>query len=372
MKKNFLVSTGLIDTWEFEENNFLLGRWCNFYEFDDLKKKKFKEEILMTNIITNNSHHWEDNGKKIKDYAYIKKSLEYLLEVVSEKLSTIHNVNEGKEYWRIVIYTWLCFYTTTIFDRWENIRIFFEKNKTEKFYSNFILLDDLDYIPRDYNDFINNSQKDEWNHLIFLRLFHFLTIPNLSLIKKKDTRDNIKKKIDHTDIRKQLNLSEGLPLVNRVTSLIDNIISKFAFKFNKIIIESFYFPKKEYLKICLKCKLIPSKYSNIFDFNIKENNLSQDNERIEFKNLLSKVDTQDRFIQFLLQNLYKDIPRSYLENFDAIKKKILPLSKTGIFLFISIFSRPFHYILLLRGIVFFYFSYFTKIFYFYLMNHYIL
>jgi putative transferase (TIGR04331 family) len=324
MKKNFLVSTGLIDTWEFEENNFLLGRWCKFYEFDDLEEKKFKEKILMTNIIKNNSHHWEDNEKIIKDYEYIKKKLEYLLEIISEKLSTIHNVNESKEYWRIVICTWLNLYTTIIFDRWENIRIFFEKNKTEKFYSNFILLDDLDYIPINFNDFIDNSQKDEWNHLIFLRLFHFLTIPNLSLIKKKDTRDDIKKKINHTDIRKQLNLSESFSLVNRVISIIDNIISRFAFKFNKIIFESFYFPKKEYLKICLKCKLIPSKYSNIFDFNINENNLSQDNKRIKFKNLLSKVDTQDRFIKFLLQNLHKDIPRSYLENFDAIKKKILP------------------------------------------------
>ena len=327
MKKNFLVSTGLIDTWEFEENNFLLGRWCEFYEFDDLEKKKFKEKILMTNIIKNNSHHWEDNEKIIKDYEYIKKKLEYLLEIISEKLSTIHNVNESKEYWRIVIYTWLNYYTSTIFDRWENIRIFFEKNKTEKFYSNFILLDDLDYIPINFNDFIDNSQKDEWNHLIFLRLFHFLTIPNLSLIKKKDTRDDIKKMINHTDIRKQLNLSESFSLVNRVISIIDNIISRFAFKFNKIIFESFYFPKKEYLKICLKYKLIPSKYSNIFDFNINENNLSQDNKRIKFKNLLSKVDTQDRFIKFLLQNLHKDIPRSYLENFDAIKKKILPFSK---------------------------------------------
>ena len=96
MRKNFLVSTGLIDTWEFEENNFLLGRWCEFYEFDDFDKKKFKEKILMTNIITKNSHHWDDNEKKIKDYEYIKKRLEYLLEVISEKLSTIHNVNECK------------------------------------------------------------------------------------------------------------------------------------------------------------------------------------------------------------------------------------------------------------------------------------
>ena len=32
-------------------------------------------------------------------------------------------------------------------------------------------------------------------------------------------------------------------------------------------------------------------------------------------------------IQFLLSNLHKDIPKSYLENFDSIKKKILPFAK---------------------------------------------
>ena len=104
------------------------------------------------------------------------------------------------------------------------------------------------------------------------------------------------------------------------------MISKFAFKFNKIIFESFYFPKKEYLKVCLKLKLIPSKYSNFFDSDIEEN-LPKDNKRIEFKNLLFKIDTQDKFIKFLLLNLYKDMPKSYLENFDAIKKNFLPLAK---------------------------------------------
>jgi len=40
MKKNFLVTTGLADMWEFNENNFLLGKWCEFYEFDVSNKKK--------------------------------------------------------------------------------------------------------------------------------------------------------------------------------------------------------------------------------------------------------------------------------------------------------------------------------------------
>ena len=156
MKKDYIVTTGLIDTWELYENNFLLGKWCEFYETNDYDDEKFKNKIPHEANIIKNAHHWNDNEKRNRDYKYLDEKIEYLLEIISEKLSTIHNVNEGKEYWRIVIYTWLCFYTTTIFDRLENIRIFFEKNKTEKFYSNFILLDDLDYIPRDYNGFINN------------------------------------------------------------------------------------------------------------------------------------------------------------------------------------------------------------------------
>ena len=105
------------------------------------------------------------------------------------------------------------------------------------------------------------------------------------------------------------------------------MISKIAFKFNKIIFESFRFPKKEYLKICLRCKLIPAKYSNFFNFVVKENNLLKNDKRIKLKSFLSKVENSDKFIQFLLSNLHQDIPISYLENFHIIKNKILPLAK---------------------------------------------
>ena len=71
-----------------------------------------------------------------------------------------------------------------------------------------------------------------------------------------------------------------------------------------------YFPKKEFLKICLRCKLIPCKYTNFFNFSVKEDSLSKENKRIKLKNLLLKVDIKDKFIQFLLSNLHKDIPKS--------------------------------------------------------------
>ena len=333
MKKNILVTTGLADTWKFNENNFLLGDWCKFYESNILDEEKSKKKIPKKINIIKNPYHWKDYEKKNKDYKYLKQILERLLEIISDKLSTIHNIDKNKEYWRIVIFPWLNQYIVTIFDRWETIRIFFKKNNAKKFSSYFLSLNDLDFLPKNHSDFTNNTQEDEWNHLIFLRLIYFLNIQNLSLIEKKITRNNFKKKYEK--LRREMSLepvrvnlfTKNFPLKIRIIKLIDNLISKIAFKFNKIIFESFYFPKKEFLKICLRCKLIPSRYSNFFDFDIKENDLSKDKKRIELKNLLLKVNTQDKFIQFLLSNLHKDIPKSYLENFDTIKKKILPFAK---------------------------------------------
>ena len=95
MKKNFLITTGLIDTWEFNENNFLLGKWCEFYEFNVSSKRKPMNQMPKEISIIRNAHHWNDDEKKIKDYEYIKKILEYLIEIISEKLSIIHNVNRS-------------------------------------------------------------------------------------------------------------------------------------------------------------------------------------------------------------------------------------------------------------------------------------
>lgn len=314
MKKNFIVTTALLDTWELNENNFLIGKWCEFSEIDFLNKQKISQK---TNIIKN-SHHWNDMEKKNKDYKYIGKKLEELLEIISEKLSTVHSTKESKEYWRIIIYSWLSGYMTQMFDRWECIRIFSDKNKDTKFNSNFIDLNDLDYIPNNYIEAIKNTQRDLWNHLIFLRLFNFLKIENISLIRKKIEKNKLKKEEFHW--------KQKLPLSIKFIKFIDKIISRFALKFNRIILDSFHFPKKEYLKICLRCGLIPCKYISFFDFRINTNN-SLNEKRVKLKNLLFNIETNDKFIKFILQNIHKDIPQSYLENFNEIKKIILPFVK---------------------------------------------
>ena len=71
MKKNFLITTGLIDTWEFNENNFLLGKWCEFYEFNVSNKRKPMNQIPKEISIIRNVDHWNDGEKRMKDYEYV-------------------------------------------------------------------------------------------------------------------------------------------------------------------------------------------------------------------------------------------------------------------------------------------------------------
>ena len=193
MKKNVLVTTGLTNAWNFSEKNFILGSWCEFYKTNILNENGFKKKILKEDVIKN-SYHWNDSEKKFKDYEYLKEKIEYSLEIISDKLSLVHEVKENKEYWRVVIFIWLNHYVSTIFDRYEIVKTFFEKNKGKKFISYELLLNELDFIPNNHPEFVTTSTRDDnWNHMIFLRLFYFFNYENLLLIKKENEKQ-LKKK----------------------------------------------------------------------------------------------------------------------------------------------------------------------------------
>ena len=106
------------------------------------------------------------------------------------------------------------------------------------------------------------------------------------------------------------------------------MISKIAFKFNKIIFESYRFPKKEYLKICLRFELIPAKYSNFFNFVFKENNLLENDKRIKLKNFLSKVENSDKFILILRQLMLSRNVNNMEISFSHIFAKHILLAST--------------------------------------------
>jgi len=330
MKKNFLITTGLPDVWEPNENNFILGKWCELHEFDSHEnKKKFENKIKEKINIIKNNYHWDDYKKRNKDYKYLAEVNENVLKIVSKNLSKVHsdscNTQQNDiEYWRIILENWVCTHISVIFDRWENIRLFFEKNSTDIFYSYSLTFEDLQYPSKNHMDYIENTQKDEWNHILYLRLLEYFKNKNIKLIKKNNMNHILPE-----DKRNTLFPSvKNLPISAHIFRSLDSFISGLAFKYNKVIIENFHFPKMEYFKLCLKNKLIPAKYSNTFNFKTNSDNAVTNNKiRKEFKNLFLEKMYNEEFTNFVLDFMYKDLPMSYLEDFPIIRKKILPMAK---------------------------------------------
>ena len=85
MKRNFLVTTGIADLWEFNENNFLLGKWCEYYEFNAPDKGKSINQIPKDISIIKNVYHWNDNEKRTKDHDYLKNILNYPISYIPFK-----------------------------------------------------------------------------------------------------------------------------------------------------------------------------------------------------------------------------------------------------------------------------------------------
>ena len=99
MNKFFLITTPILETWDFNKDTLMLGDWCNSFEKNDDLKKLKKNKIL--------DYHWKNTEKVSQDYVYLNDFAEKILVKLVEKLNFIHDTNFSKEYWRIIIGNWL-------------------------------------------------------------------------------------------------------------------------------------------------------------------------------------------------------------------------------------------------------------------------
>ena len=122
-----------------------------------------------------------------------------------------------------------------------------------------------------------------------------------------------------------------------ITGIFDKPLSFLAIRFNKVIIESFYFSKINLLKIFIKSSIFPSFYQNTFNEEKFKNKKKIDKKKREnfFTTNKEIVSDFEKYIFFALQ---MDFPTSYFEDFDKIDKQnssINNLKKKLIFTMIS-------------------------------------
>ena len=304
-----------------KKNNYFLGLWCH----------KFTPQNIELNFEKKNTfkYHWEDRKKLSKDFNYLQSLNEKIIKKLAKVLNKIHSIDRSENYWRSICYPWLVIYTASLYDKYETYRLFLKKYKKKKFAFYKLEIEDEIRLNNNSNNFFNKaSSNHQWNHFIFQKIFEYLKNKKIKALNKKN-------------IFKNINLKPKTKSGLYFNNIRKKIILKNALRVNKILFEDFHFPRNEFLKINANNLLIPTKLKNFFEYNGK--NFSR-NETI--RNLLSrhfKKENKINFYNFILENISKDLPMSYVEDFSDIRNQAssLPNKKKTIFTMHSIHNNDF-------------------------------
>jgi putative transferase (TIGR04331 family) len=153
MKKRFLVTTALEDTWPDKEDAVIfLGEWCRLYS------RKDRWDLMDAEVVP---YHWNDRDKLHKDYKFICLLFEKILNELTIELNKVHKVNHSSKYWRILIGPWLINFIPIIFDRWSCLNKALLNSSI-----NAVIISDrslFDSIPFNMSNFVELQEDDLWN-----------------------------------------------------------------------------------------------------------------------------------------------------------------------------------------------------------------
>lgn len=155
MKRRFLITTALQETWKTDVPILFLGEWCKMYE-----KKESWQHLDRETV----SYRWNDRNLIEYDYQYLNELYERILPVVSEQLNTIHGVQYPTRYWRIIIGPWLSIFSQIVFERWMQLE---EARKYEIESVSVTTAPDPGFVPRDMVRFAQLFTADPWNYYIY-------------------------------------------------------------------------------------------------------------------------------------------------------------------------------------------------------------
>ncbi len=280
MSKN-LVLTGLKESF-FPRGNFCLGPWCNKEQNKKLKYISAKLSLP------------SDLQKSQKcDFYY-----ERLVEDVFSNFEKNFDLKWNKKSWEIFIGNWLHRYISVLYDRYCHL-LFLKDKKFEKIkllkYSKYSL------ITQDNQNFIFNSNRDEWNLALYSIIIDKLNIKNrFKIIYINLSSKNI------TKIKK----------FNKKKPKKKFLFSNFVNPINKKIIFNLYLKdNSSYLSFIKYFKIIPIKHNFYVSLNYPKKNSKI--RKMEFTTNYKKIDN----FEILLRELfYEFVPKFYLEQINSLKK----------------------------------------------------
>jgi putative transferase (TIGR04331 family) len=294
-----LATTALEETWGHDEDIVFLGEWCIL-----LDRKSIWEQRNFSVV----ENHWDDRIKLSQDHAYLSIIHNKLLIELSGKLNVIFNLNFSTRAWQIILDPWLLTHISVIWDRWESIN----KLSSEVKYKTISLKYNKSSTNIfDYNNYIENILKHEWNHIEFIRIIKHSFCDKFEIINSNKEVRICKKSTKSNFIS---------------THLVLKIFDYFSFlikKNNKYLFFTSYFSVFNLFKLNLKLRQLPKFYYNIFKW--PNNDLFQNNFIInkELRNSLKiSLTSTNLYESYLYKYIFNDIPIIYLEGFPELLRSV--------------------------------------------------
>lgn len=303
-KNNFFLSTTSLD------NKYYKGQKCLYLGYFCISEKSNLSQFNSKKVIKD---HWGSKKKILSKYRFLKDTTNYLFRFLVKKLNQIHNTNKNEEYWKIIIYPWVCYYVTTLYDRWQIISQFKKKSKNFSFHTfEYTTKNNLLEIG-DINEWWIKTQSDQFNNQIFNKIIKLQKVKKIKIIKIK-----INKFPDHKSnyIFKKNKFTIKNILIRFSNFLSERILNKIGIIFNKIYFDKINIKKIYFLKLCFENFQIPAKNFDLFktsNFNKSYDNEFREKLKFDFK-------ASSGFNSFLLNEVKNYLPRSYLENYKIFLK----------------------------------------------------
>ena len=302
-KNNFFLSTTSLDQKYFKrQKSFYLGYFC-ISDKSNLRLFNSKKVLV---------EHWGTKKKILSKYSFLKDTTNYLFTFLVKKLNKIHNTNKSEDYWRIIIYPWVCYYVTTLYDRWQIISQLKKKCKNSYFHTceyeskhNLLEIGDI-------NEWWIKTQSDQFNNQIFNKIIKLRKIKKIKIIKKKIS------KFPNNEIN--YIFKENFTIKNTIKKFLfflsDKVLNNIGIIFNKIYFDKVNFKKFFFLRLCFENFQIPVKNFNFFN----TTNFNKSYDKVLRKKLRFDQKMRSDFYSFLFNEIQNYLPRSYLENYKTFLK----------------------------------------------------
>ncbi len=287
-----LVTTALEETWDSTYPMLFLSEGCLKYS-----RKNIWQNLNFSIF----KGIWSDNNERRQDNFYLENIYRILLPRITNSLNKIHRKKYSTRYWEILIGYWLKVFLSLYFEKWKTLKV------VESLYSNLkiniLINNEISLNSNDCLEFINRSDTDEWNQLLYIDIAKKWT--NIRVNSLHYSQSN--------KIRRKLKYKLSKRVTLRFILLILSKIRDFFFRHSS---SPRFFLYYSYLNFKFLIKLGQKVDINLIPYLSFQTPYSETNSN--FREWAFNEESDDEFLKAICEIIPRIMPKCYLEGYNKL------------------------------------------------------